>query len=79
MHTRFSRGDDLPPLMRDSLLADETAAAAFAALNDAAQQTVTGACAGMSSRAQIDEYIALTDNFLFTDLCSPPDQNTDLL
>ena len=65
MHTRYSRGDDLPPLMRDSLLADETAAAAFSALSDSAQQTVTGACAGMSSRSQIDEYIALTDNFLF--------------
>ena len=68
MHARYSRGDDLPPLMRDSLLADETAAAAFSALSGSAQQTVTDACFRMSSKAQIDEYIALTDNFLCSDV-----------
>ena len=78
MFARYSRGGDLPPMMRDSLLADETAAAAFNALSDTAQQSVTEICASMSSKAQIDEYIALTDNFLFTDICSP-DPDTKLL
>ena len=78
MFARYSRGGDLPPLLRDSLLADETAAAAFAALGDAEQQSVTESCSGMSSKARIDEYIAMTDNFLFTDLCSP-DPDTKLL
>ena len=78
MHTRYSRGDDLPPLMRDSLLADETAAAAFSALSDTAQQTAVSACGGMSSKTQIDEYIALTDNFLFSDILAG-EQNTSLL
>ncbi|MBR4553984.1 MAG: hypothetical protein IKO27_00155 [Ruminococcus sp.] len=68
MFGSYSRGTDLPPLLRDSLLADETAAAGFNSLDPAAQRDVVSGCAKMSSSAQIDEYIRQTDNFLFTDI-----------
>ena len=70
MYLNYSRGCDLPPLMRDSLLADETAAAAFGALAAPSQQKVIESCYGMTSKAQIDEFIRQTDNFMVTDLCA---------
>ena len=71
MYTSYSRGCDLPPLMRDSLLADETAAAAFNALGPAAQDEAVRRCGAMSSQAEIDEFIRQTDNFLVSELYSP--------
>ena len=64
----YTRGFDLPPRMRDSLLADADAAAGFNALGAAAQQRALSSCYAMNSRAEIDEFIRLTDNFMFTEL-----------
>ncbi len=70
MLKRYSRGFDLPPALRDSLIADDTAAAAFAALSDAKQQQVCEACAGMPGSAAIDEYIRQTESFICCDVIS---------
>lgn len=77
MLKRYSRGYDLPPLMRDSLLADDGAAACFNALPETAQQSVVSSCAGMSSREQIDEFIRQTENFMVTDICCRSFNETD--
>ena len=77
----YARGYDLPPLMRDSLLADERAAAGFNSLGAAAQQSAVEKCSGMSSKAQIDEFIRQTDCFMFDDIClsEPGGRNPDYL
>lgn len=67
--TAYSRGGDLPPMMRDSLLADETAAGAFNALCAADQQSMIERCAAMSSRAEVDELIRQTDSCMFGSIC----------
>lgn len=67
----YSRGYDLPPLLRDSLIGDRKAAASFASLSAQRQDEIVSGCGRMTSSGQIDEYIKLTDNFLYSDMiCS---------
>ncbi len=65
----YSKGFDLPPLMRDSLLANETAAGMFNALSPSRQEIAVSACSKMASCAEIDDYIRQTDNLMFNELC----------
>lgn len=63
----YSRGKDLPPLLRDSLYLNMEAAAEFAALPSSQQDKIARCCGRMNTPSQIDEYIRLTDNFLYSD------------
>jgi len=63
----YSRGTDLPPLLRDSLLADSNAAAGFAALPACRQDEIAHSCGRMNSQSQVDELIRVTDNFIYSD------------
>ena len=68
MTGRYTAGFDLPPLMRDSLIEDEAAAAAFAALPFAKQQRAAEQCSKLGTRCEIDELIRATDCFMFEDI-----------
>ncbi|MBR6102575.1 MAG: hypothetical protein IKP95_09115 [Ruminococcus sp.] len=68
MLVNYSRGGDLPPLMRNSLLQDSNAAAGFNSLRAERQQQVCQRCGRMSSGEQIDDFIRQTDCFISDDI-----------
>lgn len=71
MFTSYSRGGDLPPALRNRLVADKAAADGFSSLSPQRQDTVCADCGRMTSDSRIDEYIRQTDNFLYSDMiCS---------
>ena len=71
MKRSYSRGYDLPPMLRDRLMENKSAAAGFAALSASRQDAVTESCGRMNSPEQIDDLIRQTDNFMFSEIvCS---------